>query len=248
MMYKALLVLIILLNMTLTGFSKPVKVMFSYNSDDVSLIYNDVVYKGSPKKLNIDFDLGGHLIAFKPGYESQIIKISKDNTFTTYQVNLAPLKNKFDIANVQVELKKASLINYVTNFTQEEVTEVINTKLKECKLEAYSQNSVFKDANVDLKRFSIGVEVVKSNNKNGSYSYPFYLLSHQKIKWYLLDNATNDLLLELTTEGLYLAYFKATKGMIASERLKEITVLSLEEATQKFVNSPEFNKIIMELN
>ena len=200
------------------------------------------------KKVDIDFDLGGHLIAFKPGYESQIIKVSTDNTFRTYQVNLQPLKNGFDITNVQVELKQASLINYVNNFTQEEVTEVINNKLRECKLEAYSQNSVFKNANTDLKRFAIGMEVLKSNNKNGSYSYPYYLLSHQKIKWYLLDNATNDLLLELTTEGMYLAYYKATKGMIASARLKEITVLSLEEATQKFVNSPEFNKIIKELN
>jgi hypothetical protein len=248
MMYKALPVLALLLGLSLTGFSKPVKVTFTYNLEDVSLIYNDVVHKECPKKLYLDFELGGQLIAFKPGYESQIIKISKDKAFTSLQISLQPLKNTFDLANVQVEVKKASLINYVTNFTQDEVTTVINTKLKECKLEAYSPNTVFQHANADLKRFSIGMEVLKSTNKNGSYTYPFYLLAHQKIKWYLLDNATNDLLLEQTTEGLYLAYYKATKGSVASDRLKEVTVLSLEEATQKFVNSPEFIKIMRELN
>lgn len=248
MINKVLFVLAIMLTITFTGFSKPVKVMLTYNSGDVSLIYNDMVYKQCPKSLKIDFDLGGQLIAFKPGYESQIIKLSKDNAFASLHVDLQPLKNTFTLADVQVELKKASFINYVTNFTPDEVTEVINTKLKACNIASHSKNSVFQYANVDLKRFSIGVEVLNSNSKNGSYNAPYYLLSHQKIKWYLLDNATNDLLLELTTEGLYLAYFKATKGMVASDRLKEITVFSLEEATQKFVNSPEFNKIIQELN
>lgn len=247
-MNKVLLVLAIILNVTFTGFSKPVKVTFSYNSDDISLIYNDVVYKKCPSSIRIDFELGGQLMAFKPGYESQIISISNENPFTSFQVNLKPLQNTFAIADVQVELKKASLINYVTNFTQEEVTEAINTKLKECNIKSYTQNSVFKDANVDLKRFSIGMEVLKSSNKNASYSAPYYLLSHQKIKWFLLDNATNDLLLEMTTEGLYLAYFKAKKGLVASDRLKEITKLSLEEAAQKFVNTPEFQKIVQELN
>ena len=91
----------------------------------------------------------------------------------------------------------------------------------------------------------IGVEVIKSVNKNAAYTYPYYLLSHQKLKWYVLDNTSNNLLLELTTEGLYMAYFKGSKGMVASSRLNEIIVLSLEEATQKFVNSPEFISLVM---
>lgn len=51
-------------------------------------------------------------------------------------------------------------------------------------------------------------------------------------------------MLEVTTDGFYLACFKAGKGMVASGRLKEITALSLEEAAQKFVNSPEFTALI----
>ena len=49
-MQKALLILTILLNVTLTGFSKPVKVTFTYNTSDVTLVYNDIVYKECPKK------------------------------------------------------------------------------------------------------------------------------------------------------------------------------------------------------
>jgi hypothetical protein len=90
------------------------------------------------------------------------------------------------------------------------------------------------------------VEVLKSTSKNGAYSSPYYLFSYQKIKWFVLDNASNNLMLETTTDGFYLAYFKAKKGMVASDRLKEITVLSLEEAAQKFVNSPEFNSLVMQ--
>lgn len=237
---RTLLIFAIIFTFTLTGFAKPVKVKFTYDLENVSLIYNDAVYKECPKKLRIDFELGGQLIAFKSGFESQIINISKDNMFSSYHISLQPLENKFTAGDLQVELKKVSFINYVTNFTQDEVTEIINSKLNQCKLATYSQNSVFKHAKVDSNKFSIGVEVLKSTNKNGAYTYPYYLLSHQKLKWYVLDNASNSLLLEQTTEGLYMAYFIASKGMVAADRLNEITILSLEEATQKFLNSPEF--------
>lgn len=241
---RALLILAILFNITLAGFCKPVKVAFTYNVDYVTLIYNDLIYKECPKKLAVDFDMGGYVIAFRPGYESQMIKIGKDNMFTSYNIKLQPLENKFTGNNVEVELKQASFINYVTNFTKEEVTEIINAKMNQCNISAYTQNSVFKNAKVDARKFSIGAEVLKSNNKNGSYTAPYYLLSQQKIKWYVLDNTTNNILLELTTDGLYMAYFRATKGMVASERLKEITILSIEEAAQKFVNSPEFSSLV----
>ncbi|HEX8528498.1 MAG TPA: hypothetical protein VF646_00680, partial [Cytophagales bacterium] len=105
-----------------------------------------------------------------------------------------------------------------------------------------------KNASVNSNRFTIGAEVVKSTSKNGSYSAPYYLFSYQKVKWLVLDNASNSIMLELTTDGFYLAYFKAAKGMVASDRLKEITVLSLEEAAQKFVNSPEFTSLVLQVN
>ena len=245
MKVRAILILVILINITLTGFSKPVKVMFTYNLEDISLIYNGDVFKECPKKLAIDFELGGSLIAFKSGYESQTIKISKDNIFTSYKVILQPLENIFTNSIVQVELKKASFINYVTNFTQEEVTEIVNSKMNQCNLTTYSENSIFKNVKGNLNKFSIGVEVLKSESKNGSYTSPFYLFSNQKIKWYVLENATNNLLLEVTTDGFYLAYFKSTRGVVASDRLKEVTILSLEEATQKFINSPEFIGLMM---
>ena len=231
---------------TLTGLAKPVKVKFTYNSENISLIYSDKVYKECPKKLFIDFDLGGQVIAFKPGFESRIINISPESRFSSYYVTLEPLENKLPAGAVEVELKKVSFINFVTNFTQEEVTEVINSKMNDCNIPAYSQNSVFKNVQLTSKRFSIGAEVLSSVNKNAAFTSPYYLLSHQKIKWYVLDNTTNKLVMEQTTEGLYMAYFKGSRGMVASNRLKEITVLSIEEATQKFVNSPEFISLISE--
>jgi hypothetical protein len=117
-----------------------------------------------------------------------------------------------------------------------------------CNIHTRSQNTVFKNASANSNRFSIGAEVVKSTSKNGSYSAPFYLFSYQKVKWLVLDNASNNIMLEMTTDGFYLAYFKAAKGMVASDRLKEITVLSLEEATQKFVNSPQFTSLVLQVS
>jgi hypothetical protein len=227
-----------MLLLTLTGFSKPVKVKFAYNLEEVSLIYNDKVFFDCPKTLAIDFQLGGQLVIFKSGYESRHIKISKDSIFTAHQVQLQPLENKFESTLLQAELKKVSFINYVTNYTPEEVTEIIGSKLNGCNIMTRSQNTVFKNANANSNRFTIGAEVLKSTSKNGAYNPPYYLFSYQKIKWFVLDNASNSVMLEVTTNGFYLAYYKATKGMVASDRLKELTVLSLEEATQKFVNSP----------
>lgn len=244
---RFLLILVLLINITFTGFAKPVKVMFTYNLEEVTLVYNDVVYKDCPKKVAIDFDLGGSIIAFKPGYESQTVKISQEDVFSTYNIKLNLLENKFSANDLHVELKKASFINYVTNFMQEEVTEVINSKMNKSNITTYTENSIFKNVKGNMQQYSIGVEVLKSNNKNGAYTHPYYLLSHQKIKWYVLENATNNLLLELTTEGIYMAYFKSTRGVVASDRLKEITVLALEEATQKFINSDEFKNLMAEI-
>jgi hypothetical protein len=238
--------LVVLVLIALTGFSKPVKVIFTYNSDDVSLIYNDKVYKENPETISIDFELGGQLIAYKSGFESQFIKISKDNIFMSFNVKLLPSQNKFDGGGIQVELKKVSFINYVTNYTQEEVTEIINSKFNQVNIATFSQNTVFKNTSTKSNRFSIGAEVLKSTSKNGSYSTPYYLFSYQKIKWYVVDNVTNKFVLEQTTEGVYLAYFKAKKGMVANDRLKEITVLSIEDATQKLLNSPEFRDLMAE--
>jgi hypothetical protein len=192
-----------LMIITLTGFSKPVKVTFTYSSEDISLIYNDMVFKGCPKELAIDFQLGGQLIAFKSGYESKFVKISKDNIFTAHHVQLDPMENKFEGNKLQVDLKNVSFMNYVTNFTAEEVTEIIRTKLYECSIVTYSQNKVFKNANATTKQLSIGAEVIKSTSKNGAYTSPYYLFSSQKIKWLVLDNTTNELILEYTTEGFY---------------------------------------------
>lgn len=244
---RFLLILVLLVNVTFAGFSKPVKVTFTYKLEDVTLVYNDVVYKECPKKIAIDFTLGGSIIAFKSGYESQIINIAQEEVFSSYDINLEPLENTFSANDVQVELKKASFINYVTNFTQEEVTEVINSKMNKSNITTYTENSIFKNVKGNMQQYSIGVEVLKSTNKNGAYTHPYYLLSHHKIKWYVLENATNNLLLELTTDGMYMAYFKSTRGVVASDRLKEITVLALEEATQKFINSDEFKNIMAEI-
>jgi hypothetical protein len=241
---KSVFLLATMMFVTLTGFAKPVKVAFAYDSEGVSLIYNDVVSKECPKNLSIDFQLGGQLIIFKSGFESQVIRISKDSIFTSCTVQLRPLENKFDNSILQTELRKVSFVNYVTNYTQEEVTDIIGAKFKECNIYTQSQNSVFKNANVNSKRFAIGAEVVKSTSKNGAYTSPYYLFSYQKIKWLVLDNASNDVVLELMTDGFYLAYFKAQRGMVASDRLKEITVLSIEEAAQKFVNSAEFTALV----
>lgn len=248
MFNKMILPLAMMLFVTLTGFAKSVKVAFTYNLEDVSLIYNDQVFKECPKTLSIDFQLGGQLVVFKSGYESKHIRISRDSIFTAYRVQLQSLENKFENTLLQAELKKVSFINYVTNYTQEEVTDIISSKLTGCNIHTRSQNTVFKNANANSNRFTIGAEVIKSTSKNGSYSAPYYLFSYQKIKWLVLDNTSNNILLELTTDGFYLAYFKATKGMVASDRLKEITVLSLEEATQKFVNSPQFTALALQVS
>ncbi len=247
MFNRTILPLAMMLLLTLTGFSKSVKVAFTYNLEEVSLIYNDQVFKECPKTLSIDFQLGGQLVIFKSGYESRHVRISKDSVFTAYHVQLQPLENRFNTL-LQAELKKVSFINYVTNYTPEEVTDIISAKLTGCNIHTRSQNTVFKNASVNSNRFSIGAEVVKSTSKNGSYSAPYYLFSYQKVKWLVLDNASNNIMLELTTDGFYLAYFKATKGMVASDRLKEITVLSLEEATQKFVNSPQFTSLVLQVS
>lgn len=73
-----------------------------------------------------------------------------------------------------------SFINYVTNYTPEEVTDIIAVRLKECSIYTQSQNTVFKNASVSSKRFSPGAEVLKSTSKNGAYTYPFYLFSSRR--------------------------------------------------------------------
>jgi hypothetical protein len=248
MLNKFFLIWAALLLFTFTGFSRPVKVTFSYDLADVTLVYNDQVFKQCPKELPVDFQLGGQLIAFKSGYESRIMRISKDSLFTSCHIQLVPLQNKFTGRNLQVELEKVSFINYVTNFTPEEVALLMITKLNNCNILTHGQNSIFTGVNANSRRFSIGAEVIKSVSKNAAYTAPYYLFSHQKIRWFVLDNTSNQILLELTTEGFYLAYFKAKKGMVASDRLKEITVLSLEEATQKFVNSSQLATLASQAN
>ena len=242
MSQRLISIFVLLMSLTFTGFAKPVKVALTYNQEEVTLIYNDMVYKDSPKKISVEFQLGGSIIAFKPGYESQIVKILPEEPFSSYHFNLESLENKFSQKNLHVELKKAAFINYVTNFTQEEVTDIIYSKMNKCGITTFTENSIFKNVKGDSQEYSIGVEVIKSNNKNAAYTPPNYLLSYQKIKWYVLENASQRILVDITTEGIYLVYFKPQRGVVASERLREITILALDEATQKFINSVEFRE------
>jgi len=219
---------------------RPSKVFLTYNVEEVSIIYSDLVFNESPKDIVIDFELGGSLIFYRSGYESLFVKLSKENAFQSYNVVLIPLQNKVPSTGIDIELKKVSFINYVTNFTPAEVTEIIKQRFIASKVSAHTENTVFQSANVTDKNYTIGVEVLKSNSKNGSYTAPYFLFSYQKLRWSVLDNVSNNLILEHETEGLNLVTFKARRGLIASDRLKEITIFAIEEATQKFINSPEF--------
>lgn len=229
---------------TFTGYGKPVKVKLSYTQEEVAVLFFEKVTFDCPKEVSVDFELGGYLTFFKQGYESKFIRISKDSIFQTYHVSLQELKNKSKNSSGTLDLKKVSFINYVTNFTEDEVTDLVKTKLNACKIATYSANKVFTNAVNTQRKYSIGAEVIRSISKNGAYTSSHFLYSYNKINWSIIDNETNKIVLEFPTEGFFLAYFKPKKGLIVSERLKEITVYSIEEACQKLINSEEFSSIL----
>lgn len=231
------------------GYSQISKVELSFKQEMVYVLLDDKLVGMDPELIKINFDLNKDLYFYKKGFFSQRVEIDPEIPFSRLTIDLIPkVRAEKDDQKKILDLDTLLVSRIVTNFTRNDLNEIIENNFIENNFFIGKNASLFAGADSEIKntKYKIGIEIVDSRQIRSVYKAPRFMMAQINIRWSLYEIESNKVVYFNATEGSYFVKIQKPKGLVVSELMERVMEGAINEAQTKLFVDEKFMNLMLD--